>query len=498
MLGAVFIANALPEFLWSNFPPIMTVVAEKYRIGEVAASLPIIGFSVGTVPSAGLAGCVIDRRGYQFSLHWGLAILASCAWLRMLEGPFWPLVLAQGGIGARVLLHRGIDLLVRGRLVRGAARGAGDRRLHGRAVLRPRLLDDREPAPGERLWLRGHAADHRGSRRSGARDRISLDQAAALPATEHEEVGLEPGPDAQPNAVLFFLISFLQQGVFSAVATALEVVWSKRGFSAEDAGLANGLFIFGGIAGSFLMPLLQERLLGGRMTLVICYLISLLLTYPLFIVSSTGLGNMIAVILGIFWLGSLPVSLTLLEKVAGADHAGSASSVYWAFASAGSVALVWLFNAVAESWSWQAAAVLMLLLLTINEAAPPSRCLPTLAPWNSRWTSPWRPASLPPVSGYSRNRLRAEPIAALVWLSACLAVPFGASAAVTAEDYARAARFLPSATDPLVTHSLTDVGWLAACAAKRHSSLKIPSRPLTRGGHIRTYGQSAPRWCAAD
>ncbi len=58
-----------------------------------------------------------------------------------------------------------------------------------------------------------------------------------------------------------------------------------------------------------------------------------------------------------------------MEKVAGIAHAGAASGLYWGFASAGSVALVWLFSEIAETWSWQAGAVAMIVLLVFNQAA---------------------------------------------------------------------------------------------------------------------------------
>jgi cyanate permease len=173
------------------------------------------------------------------------------------------------------------------------------------------------------------------------------------------------------NYALFlqFIISFLQQGAFSAVATALEIAWSHRGFSAENAGMANGLFIFGGIAGSFLMPLLQIRLRNGKRVLILCYLAALVLTYPLFAAPTPDIGYAIAIVMGVFWLGSVPVALTLIEKAAGAAQAGAASGLYWGFASAGSVTVVWLFSEIAEHWSWQAGVLATLALLGINQVA---------------------------------------------------------------------------------------------------------------------------------
>jgi hypothetical protein len=165
---------------------------------------------------------------------------------------------------------------------------------------------------------------------------------------------------------MLFVISYLTGGLFSAVATALEPVWSLRGYTPEQAGLANGLFILGGIIGSFLMPLLQTWTKSAKTALVVCSLGILLLTYPLFVAPSLLVGNLIAVALGIFWMGNVPVCYTVLEHAAGADRAGAALSAFWAINSVGSVTLVWMFTGVMQWTSWHIAAAVTLALLAIN------------------------------------------------------------------------------------------------------------------------------------
>jgi MFS family permease len=167
---------------------------------------------------------------------------------------------------------------------------------------------------------------------------------------------------------LVFAISFLTGGLFSAVATALEPVWVGRGMTPEDAGLANGLFILGGIIGGFLMPLLETRA-GSKRVLILCSLGALLFTYPLLIAPTPWIGDLVATLLGMFWLGSVPVCYTFLEKTAGSRYAGSALSAFWAINSIGSVVLVWVFNAIMEWTSWQVSSVIALLLLALNQIA---------------------------------------------------------------------------------------------------------------------------------
>jgi cyanate permease len=371
MLAAFFVANALPEFLWSNFPPIMTLVEAKYRISETMASLPIIMFSVGTVLSAGIAGKIIDRQGYRLSTRIGLGMLAVFSLLRAIDGPFWLLLVAQGAIGAAFSFIAGatssyvVDwfagksvALVTGLCVIGLYIGLGSS-----MVITPVLVS------------------HYGF---GGTMRITAAASVvifpvAYPLIRQRRAVL-PIRDSQPAAsslqllknrtlALVFVISYLTGGLFSAVATALEPIWALRGFTPEQAGLANGMFILGGIVGSFLMPLLQTRLNNAKGVLVLCSLGALLLTYPLLIAPNPLIGNVIAVFLGIFWMGNIPVCYTVMERGAGVAQAGAALSLFWAINSVGSVTLVWMFSAVMDGTSWRVAAMVTLVLLAINQLA---------------------------------------------------------------------------------------------------------------------------------
>lgn len=369
MLAAFFVANALPEFLWSNFPPIMTLVEAKYQINETTASLPIIMFSVGTVLSAAIAGKIIDRRGYALSTRIGLGMLAVFSLLRAVDGPFWLLVVSQGAIGAAFSFIAGatssyvVDwfegksaALVTGLCVIGLYIGLGSS-----MVITPVLVS------------------HYGF---GGTMRITAAASVliffvAYPLIRQRRAVI-PVHDSQPAAsslqlvrnrtlALVFVISYLTGGLFSAVATALEPIWTLRGFTPEQAGLANGMFILGGIVGSFLMPLLQTRLNNAKQVLVLCSLGALLLTYPLLIAPNPIVGNVIAVLLGIFWMGNIPVCYTVMERGAGVAQAGAALSLFWAINSVGSVTLVWMFSAVMDGASWRVAAMVTLVLLAINQ-----------------------------------------------------------------------------------------------------------------------------------
>ena len=369
MLAAFFVANALPEFLWSNFPPIMTLVEAKYRINETTASLPIIMFSVGTVLSAGIAGKIIDRQGYRLSTRIGLGMLAVFSLLRAVDGPFWLLVVAQGAIGAAFSFIAGatssyvVDwfegksvALVTGLCVIGLYIGLGSS-----MVITPVLVSHYGFGGTMRITAAASvlilfiAYPLIRQRRAVIPIRGSQPAASSLQLVKNRTLAL------------VFVISYLTGGLFSAVATALEPIWTLRGFTPEQAGLANGMFILGGIVGSFLMPLLQTRLNNAKQVLVLCALGALLLTYPLLIAPNPVVGDVIAVFLGIFWMGNIPVCYTVMERGAGVEQAGAALSLFWAINSVGSVTLVWMFSAVMDGTSWRVAAVVTLVLLAINQ-----------------------------------------------------------------------------------------------------------------------------------
>ena len=365
MLAAFFLAIALPEFLWSSFPPILSIVAERFGLGPAAASFPIICFAIGTVLFTGVAGRTIDRRGYTASIRIGLSLMTVCAGLRSLDGPFWLLALAQGGIGAAFTFVASsisayvVDWfedklvpLVTGICVNGLWVGLGVS-----MIVTPLWVNHfgflgmmRVTAGGAVLvWVAALVL---------IRPRSVMTMVTSTP-TQGAVLGLFSNRTLR----LIFVVSFLSGGVYSAVTAALEFIWVGRGLTPADAGLATGLGIFGSIAGGFLLPLLQTHLKSAKLTLVLSQSLTLLLCYPLLQAPSPLSGTIIAVVLGVFWLGSTPVFLTLLEGAAGARQAGAASSMFWALNAIGSMGFVWAFSEIMELASWRVAALCSLMLL---------------------------------------------------------------------------------------------------------------------------------------
>ena len=365
ILGVMFLANAMPEFLWSNFPPIMTQVAARFGAGPTVVGLLIESFSIGTVLAAGFAGRLIDSRGYRAAVLIGLAGLAVFSIIRALPAPFWLVVVAQAGIGATLPF------------ITGATSSF--------------VVDWFEPSQESRVTgicmvglFSGLAASMVFSPWAAAQFGFE----GLMQITAAMAIGLfflawplmrERGLTRQPkhglthdtglrwirgNRALWVLLlsSFLAQGTFSAIAAGLELVWHKHGFSSSDAGMANAIFIVGATVGSLLLPIIQDRFGNGRALLIGCYIAPLVLTYPLFAATSLPVGIVFAALLGVFWLGNLPVSLTLLQQAVGPTRAGIASSLYWGYGNAGVIVLVGVFNGLLEYVGWEAAVTSMIVL----------------------------------------------------------------------------------------------------------------------------------------
>jgi MFS transporter, AAHS family, 4-hydroxybenzoate transporter len=371
MLAVMFLANALPEFLWSNLPPVVSEVVERYHVGPTMAGMTMLGFSVGTIAATRWAGTIIDKMGYRIAVLIGLAMCTAAASLRMVDGPFWLLVLAQAGIGASLpfttattssfvvdCFEPRLESRMTAVCMVGLYTGLGVSMIVSPILWRhvgfPGLMKVTALISALTLVVSYPIA----------RARRAPQQ---MQGSHRDRAGLRWVFSNRSLAILL-ATSLLAQGVFSGVAGCLELVWHDRGFSPEDAGLANGLFILGGTVGSLILSAIQDRFGHGRLLLILCYLAAILLTFPLFAAKTLLMGAAVATALGVCWLGNVPVSLTLLERSVGPRYAGIGSSYYWGFGNFGVIVLVPLFSALLEfrGWYWSVGAMILLMGLCLG------------------------------------------------------------------------------------------------------------------------------------
>jgi predicted MFS family arabinose efflux permease len=371
MLAVMFFANALPEFLWSNLPPVVSEVVDRYHVGPTMAGFTMLGFSVGTVVATRWGGTLIDRAGYRVAVLIGLAMCTAFAALRMINGPFWLLVLAQSGIGAALPFTTGttssfvvdwfeprLEARMTGVCMVGMYVGLGV------SMIVSPILWRHFGFLGLMQWTALISAATLIASYPFVRQRTPPTPAGN---THRDRAGIR-WVLGNRSLTLLLITSLIGQGIFSGVAGGLELVWHDRGFSPEDAGLANGLFILGGTLGSLLLPVIQDRYGNGRFLLILCYLAAVVLIYPLFAAGSLWWGAAAAAALGICWLGNVPVSLTLLERSVGPRYAGMASSYYWGIGNFGIIVLVPVCNAMLEfrNWYWATGAMILMMCLCLG------------------------------------------------------------------------------------------------------------------------------------
>lgn len=371
MLAVMFLANALPEFLWSNLPPVFSEVVDRYHVGPTMAGLTMLGFSGGTVAATRWGGTLIDKAGYRIAVLLGLAMCTAFAALRMVDGPFWLLVLAQTGIGAALPFTTGatssfvvdwfeprLEARITGVCMMGMYVGLGV------SMIVSPILWRHFGFLGLMQWTALISALTLVASYPFVRQRTALKRAEGA---QRDHAGVRWVLSNRTLTILL-LTSLLAQGVFSGLAGGLELVWRDRGFSPEDAGLANGLFILGGTVGCLVLPIVQDRCGNGKLLLILCFLAAVVLIYPLFAAGSLWWGAIAASALGICWLGNAPVALTLLERSVGPRYAGIASSYYWGAGNLGVIAIVPLCNALLEfrNWYWAVGAMIVMMCLCLG------------------------------------------------------------------------------------------------------------------------------------
>src|SRR5262249_33487874 len=86
---ASFMGIALvSQMLWLNFAPLLTLIQERYGVGELAASGLVLVFPLLYVVFSVPAGAMTDKRGYHFTAGAGAVVMALFAFVRIFDKSF--------------------------------------------------------------------------------------------------------------------------------------------------------------------------------------------------------------------------------------------------------------------------------------------------------------------------------------------------------------------------------------------------------------------------
>ncbi len=358
--------------LWLNFAPLLSLVQHRYGVSELTASLLVLVFPLLYVVFSVPAGALIDRRGYRYGVGIGAVTMTVFACVRVLEASFWPLLVGQIGIAvAQPYVVNGVSKLVadwfdeeQGALATGLATMGMFLGMAAGMAVTPALVS----AGGLRFAMIVFAALTAASTiaffafvhpRHPSGGPASSATSAATPTASHFRALLR-----DPQFRLLVVLSFLGLGVFNGLTTWLEPIVAVRGIDAEQAGLAGGAILLGGIVGSVVIPASSDALQRRKPFLLLSVAGALATIYPLCATGSFGLLVALGALHGFFFLPALALLLDACAQIAGARSAGAATSLVMLAGNAGGVVVVLAMERVkGPGQDFQPAVVLLVALL---------------------------------------------------------------------------------------------------------------------------------------
>ncbi len=367
VLTVFTLSAGISQMLWLNFAPLLSMIQERYGVSELEASLLILVFPAIYVVLSLHSGAMIDRRGYRFTVGLGGIIMAVFSCVRIYDASFTALLIGQTGIAvAQPYVVNGISKLVADWYEEehhGLATGIGTIGMFlGMAValaLTPALVS----AVGLQRTMIIFAL------MSGFSAGAFLLLARENPAQNESAGTFGEGAFAplfqNGNLILLFVLSLLALGFFNGLTTWLEPILAVHAnLDAEQAGLAGGMLIIGGIVGSAVLPALSDAFRRRKPFLLISATASIILTLPLCTTTNFTWLLVYAGLMGFFFLPGYALLFAMTEEHAGAAHAGSAAGVLMLAGNGGGVVVVLLMEAVrGGDSSWINAIYLMMALM---------------------------------------------------------------------------------------------------------------------------------------
>lgn len=369
VLATYFGVMAMTHMLWLNLAPLASVIQQIYQVNELAVSALLLVFPLLYISLSLHSGSIIDRKGYRYSILLGSVITVLFSSVRIVEHSFPVLLVGQIGIAiGQPYIVNGIAKLIGDWFEeneRVTATGVGTAGiLVGMAVglgLTP-LLHERF---GFSTTMTIFSV-------------ISIALTFAFFLVTKRAPGSATGTAApQPgrlkallkNPILVKLSAlwFFAFGSFNGLTTWLEPILKQRGITTSEAGLVGASIIIGGIAGSFIIPRLSDRLGWRRQCMILSCFSAVIILWPLCTFNSPlalfGLGG----VMGFLFLPGYPLVLAMCENVAGSQQSGAAISLLMLVGNAGAVVMILLMPVVNFSQeNWVNSIYFMLLFFAIT------------------------------------------------------------------------------------------------------------------------------------
>jgi cyanate permease len=328
------------QMLWLNYAPVLSQIQAHYQVSELVASTLILVFPALYVVLSLPAGALIDRRGYRVVVGAGAIAQAVFACLRLVDGSFWTVLVAQLGIAAaQPFVVNGVSKLVsdwfpaeQGAIATGVATMGMFIGMAGAMAGTPPLATT--------MGMRGAMA--------------VFAAIAVASAVLFVAVCRERHADTVPTAagrmrdlltrdlLLVLGISFLGLGYFNGLTTWLEELVAPNGLDAVAAGVLGGVLIVAGIVGAAVIPALSDRLRRRKPFVIGCAAVALALTIPMCSLRSYPAVLALGAALGFCFLPAYALLLEMSVELAGATAAGLATGMLMLTGNAGAVVVVML------------------------------------------------------------------------------------------------------------------------------------------------------------
>ncbi|VVB60186.1 Major Facilitator Superfamily protein [uncultured archaeon] len=157
---------------------------------------------------------------------------------------------------------------------------------------------------------------------------------------------------------------FVCVGGFTAILTWLEVMLnSLHGIGIDQAGIAGGLMILGGIIGSIIIPALSDKLKKIKVFVLVDLAIGTIAFYFIGIFKEFLLVAVICYIVGFFLMSALPLVLQISNRITGLGMEGRASSLLWFFSQVGSILLIAIIEPVQLIWGSYFSSIIVIVIL---------------------------------------------------------------------------------------------------------------------------------------
>jgi predicted MFS family arabinose efflux permease len=165
----------------------------------------------------------------------------------------------------------------------------------------------------------------------------------------------------------FFILEygfFVCVGGFTAILTWFEVMLnSLHGITIEQAGIAGGLMILGGVVGSVAIPALSDKFKKIKIFVLIDLAIGTIAFYFIGILKEFLLLAVISFIVGFFLMSALPLVLQISNRITGLGMEGRASSLLWFFSQVGSILLIALIEPVQLIFGSYFSSIIIIVIL---------------------------------------------------------------------------------------------------------------------------------------